>query len=419
MNDRKQKISVLLVALVCSCGWGYGQYSMKGFVLDENNSQPISFATVYIHGTTNAVQTDDRGFFVLKNVSAPFQLAISHLGYKIINQRIDQIGMDTTTFLMSEKDVPLSEAVIQAKGINNRNKYLQEFLDEFLGADEWGKHTQLRNDSDLVFKVYSDTNRINANFKYIHVNGSGSFYEQFLRWCESRKSDSVSSVISVSAEVPLTIDLPLLGYSVVVQLENFTLKKRGGKTYQTAYDACFYFKPNKARSKKELEEVRKNRVSAYYNSNMHFFRALYHDSLKANGYVTSQLVYDQVAKRNKQQFLNLSALGRKQTTGPLIFNGLKGVTFFINYFESPFHKPLNLVEIDLRNKKSYSELGLWFKYIELATLVRSSTITFLEDCCTIRADGTIPKEGPIKITGEMALKGVGAKLPSDYYPEMQ
>ncbi|MDD5186008.1 MAG: hypothetical protein PHS84_12180, partial [Paludibacter sp.] len=53
--------SLTLVMLFCLNDFVNGQNSVKGLVLNLENQNPVSDATVYINGTTRGTSTDSNG----------------------------------------------------------------------------------------------------------------------------------------------------------------------------------------------------------------------------------------------------------------------------------------------------------------------------------------------------------------------
>ena len=408
---------LLLAVFLYGNSWLYGQPVLKGLVLDKNSRQPVISATVYINGTTKCVSTDRFGCFTIEKASPPFQLVISHLSYEPLIRTIDSIGTGPLTLLMQEKVRQLSEVTVKGKDRSNRHAYIQAFKDEFLGTDDWGNHAILRNDSDLILKIETDSDQTNPNFRYINRAGNGSFDEQYAQWEKDQRHKGANTVLSVSAKAPLIVELPLLGYTVFIQLEYFKLKKNDDQKRYITYYGYYYFKPYETNSRKDQEKIERNREKAYYNSSMHFCRSLYNDSLKQNGYLTVRMAYDDSTKRVKQRFNDILLFRDKKDTTQLRFKDLKDGSFSIYYFNDANGKPLNLADIDSKNSRSLSAISRWFNYIKSASQVSTSAITFLKDSCLIRRDGTIPENGCIKFSGQIAVKGVGAILPADYKPQ--
>ncbi|MDD5185400.1 MAG: carboxypeptidase-like regulatory domain-containing protein [Paludibacter sp.] len=69
--------------LFCLNDFLNGQNSVKGLVLNLENQNPVSDATVYINGTTRGTSTDSNGLFELKDVSYPCQLMVRQVGYEM------------------------------------------------------------------------------------------------------------------------------------------------------------------------------------------------------------------------------------------------------------------------------------------------------------------------------------------------
>lgn len=171
-------------------GLAFGQGSISGIVNDCLTGNPLSFATVYVNGTTRGTVTDAEGKFSLTGIHFPADVVFSYIGYVpevrniVESQEGMQIGLRTNN--------QLPEVVISNTGLWEKN--LKYFKRMFLGDDKWGKHAEIRNGEALVFDVRD------SEFK-------------------------------ASASEPLIIDLPLLGYGLYVDLVDFTVTDGLSATY--------------------------------------------------------------------------------------------------------------------------------------------------------------------------------------------
>ena len=410
-------LKILVVLVFNLFNWNiYCQTNIRGTVYNQDHKTPVPSASVYINGTTMHTLTDSEGHFVLEHTKPPFQLVVSSLGYMPFNLTIDSPPDRTLIVNLKEKEILLMDAIIESKVKSLRNKYIEEFKNEFLGSDDWGKKAILVNDSDLVLNIFSDTVRVDSNFQYVNTPEKGSFKHQYDLWQEERSMEKIFSVLSVTAKAPIIVEVPLLGYTIHVQLYRFELRKREDLESQTSYVGTYFFIPYPINKEKGVDYFEKNREKAYYNSSMHFFRSLYSNALKQNGYVTGRFDFDDSLGKSIQRFNDLFSFCQKSNSDQLQVKGAENKSFSVYYFKDAYGKPLDLVKIDSLSPKSFTERNLWFKYISVASKVSTSRVTFLNDCCTTHADGTIPEDGNIKTGGEFALRGVGSKLPSDFLP---
>ena len=69
---------------------GIAQYAtVRGFVYNKANGEPVAFSNVYIKGTTNGSSTDLNGFFTLNKIKpGTYTLMVTNLEFDTISQEI-------------------------------------------------------------------------------------------------------------------------------------------------------------------------------------------------------------------------------------------------------------------------------------------------------------------------------------------
>lgn len=69
---------------------GFSQYAtIRGFVYNKANGEPVGFSNVYIKGTTNGTSTDLNGFFTLSKVNpGSYTLMVTNLEFDTISQEV-------------------------------------------------------------------------------------------------------------------------------------------------------------------------------------------------------------------------------------------------------------------------------------------------------------------------------------------
>lgn len=81
-----KKILLYLVGLVCFSGIAQNS-EIQGFVVDEN--APVSFANVYLEGTTLGTSSDEAGRYTLKNIpEGKYKLKVTVLGYRDFSKTV-------------------------------------------------------------------------------------------------------------------------------------------------------------------------------------------------------------------------------------------------------------------------------------------------------------------------------------------
>jgi hypothetical protein len=371
----------------------YSQNNLKGIVLDSINHQPVPFATVYINGTSKGTYTDSSGNFNIKNVITPCQVIVSQVGYKTKMTNIDNSDQNNMTILLNANTVHIKEIVVESN--NLRKKNFNDFKYWFIGSDRWGKSAILKNDSSLIFNRKYNNKKVTITTKsqrnlYLSQGSIGGLVE----WGKDSSYVIVKELISlkVTSNSPLIIDLPLLGYTLHVDLADFLLNYNEHTCTVLGY---YYFQPYIAKNEKDIKKYLNNRQTVFFNSCQHFCRSLYSKELEQNGYKLVEQTIDEKAQKRKYRFVNIDTCVKYNNSNRAQIIGLKNKNFDILYYFSLGGKPKDLTI----NKKG-------FEFFQ-------SAIYFLNDTCIIRSDGTIP-DNNIMFGGEISEKKAGAMLPDDY-----
>ncbi len=79
----------LLLTSFCLTGWSQNTASIKGFVYDKANGEPVPFGNVFIKGTTLGANTDINGFFNLNRIPpGTYTLLFTSLDFDTISETI-------------------------------------------------------------------------------------------------------------------------------------------------------------------------------------------------------------------------------------------------------------------------------------------------------------------------------------------
>lgn len=370
-----------------------GQSRLEGIVLDSITRQPVSYATVYINGTTKGTLTDHNGRFIFNHVELPVMLVVRHLSYSHQALIINSKNFQNLTIKLLTKIHNLSQVKVEDSGLRKNNKDI--FKRMFIGDDFWGRNAILSNDSVLTFSpVYS--------YHKVIVNDSvkKEIKLGFLRNIEKWSSDSSCilvkdlSVFTARANAPLIIDMPLLGYILQVDLVDFKIQYTG-KNSQCEFLGYYFFKPYKIKSKNKARKYDDNRKLAYFNSSQHFLRSFYEKRLEQNGYKLREAIRDSITGKIKYFMdVEIDSLA-KQGNGLMQISGLKNRKLYVFFYYKN-----NGIPVDLTMQKK-------------TLFYRHSGIYFLKDTCTITREGIIP-DNNIMFDGDLSTKKVGSYLPDDY-----
>ena len=119
-----KKVIVLLVSLLCCCTAFSQNVTIKGNIIASSDGLPIKDVNISIKGKTIGTSSNDKGNFILKNVSLPCVLNISHIAYlsKEVSLTKKDIAKRNTIELnisLADKTTPISEIVIRTKALIN------------------------------------------------------------------------------------------------------------------------------------------------------------------------------------------------------------------------------------------------------------------------------------------------------------
>jgi CarboxypepD_reg-like domain len=397
------RVYILLIFACYFSTLACSQNAISGYVLDKNTHKPIEIATVYVDGSTIGTMTDSKGHFTIKGISFPCHLVVSHLGYETKMTVMDSASLNDCSIFVKEKSISLAEVSIIDK--STREALINLFKSNFLGDDKWGKGAILLNDSTLTFM--RDSALINTEAK-------PNFKNRHLKWsADSLYFIDVVEIINVKAREQLIVDLPLLGYILQIDLVSFSYFKKNFNTI-CQFLGYFYFKPYNNVNEKNAAKYERKRQETFYNSSQHFCRSLFKKDLKNNGFVTSERKVDEGGEEIGEYTINLDSAIKYDNDNCIIIDGLNNIKYNIYYVGKSNGKPISLI-----NKKKLevgSDIEKWKNSNYYLFTDQISTITFLNDTCTIRSNGTIP-DNNITFGGKIAEKKVGAMVPDDYEPE--
>ncbi|HNI33668.1 MAG TPA: carboxypeptidase-like regulatory domain-containing protein, partial [Chitinophagales bacterium] len=154
----------------------HAQTFIDGIVLDSVSKSPISYANIYIKGTTIGVTTDDTGYFKLPLTQAFDSITAAYLGYEEKTIRLSMQSKQRLVFLLSSSANTLAETVIVANKESLEDYLIRKILENKEKNDK--KHLQnysyeLYNKIELEVKNMSDkfmNRKILKPFKFVFDN---------------------------------------------------------------------------------------------------------------------------------------------------------------------------------------------------------------------------------------------------------
>lgn len=69
---------------------GFSQYAtIRGFVYNKSNGEPVAFSNVYLKGTTNGASSDMNGYFSINKITpGSYTLLVTNLEFDTISEKI-------------------------------------------------------------------------------------------------------------------------------------------------------------------------------------------------------------------------------------------------------------------------------------------------------------------------------------------
>ena len=358
--------------------------TINGLVLDKKTNKPMQYVNIYIDGSTNGTTSGVDGRFTLKNVTFPSQLIFSIISHELLTKNLEKADTNLMVVKITEKSYKLSE--LKVAGLNERKNNLAQFKTNFLGTDNWGKNAVIKNDSVLIFDKYNDTLRIDSS------------------------NVRVLKVLAAKTRSPLMVELPLLGYTIFVDLVSFSVINYGYKSMSKSL-GYYFFKPYEPKNEKQKNQFRKNRMDAYYFSPQHFCKMFFENELDQNGYIIAEKYYNDSLKQYKIKAPDYYDYVTFRDDKILKVTGNKNKILYIYDYFNYQNKPIDLTKVKKYNEKTRSE----FFETHWQGSDNYSTIKFMADTCIIKYDGNIPNTN-ILFGGKISYKKTGAMLPNDYKP---
>ncbi|GAA4321143.1 carboxypeptidase-like regulatory domain-containing protein [Mucilaginibacter gynuensis] len=349
---------------------GQSRYSLTGHVTDSLN-KPIPSATVFIVGMTKMTSTTKEGIFKFDGLQAgTYQLSVSILGF----------ASHTETVLLASSSVDiqinLHPATIELAGvvINGESSKVQEanykiFQKVFLGTSDNAKKCRILNP------------------EVIHL-----------------KLDKKTGVLNATADDLIVVENESLGYKIRYLLNNFN--------YQIEQDNAS-FSGNSSFEELPGNEKRKAvwnvaRSKAYYGSLMQFFRGLYHNNAREEGFLIHKafgrapvfsIADDREYLYVDPNEIDLPAISKLR---PDSLMRLKFTKLFIAYAPKQ------------AAKERTSNVEAQTKQVPFTS--NCTLIYLLTDEAMIDQKGDVAGLHNFTIQGNMALRRVADQLPFEYKP---
>ena len=336
------------------------QVTLKGKVLDDSTSTPLSNVNVYIANTTLGANTDADGRFEIRNVPlGSYEIVASLLGYSVYSSRVvmKAAGMRSIDIRLKPASLEVGEVLISAPDPKEWRRQLAKFKDLFLGMTPFSKECTLTNGEVIDFEE----------------NAPVSF--------------------SATARVPLKIENLALGYHIDFVLKTFKVVS----DIMTLEGLPKYteLKPADGAQAKRWKE---NRMRAFRGSLRHFLACLYKKELAQNGYSIHELESLQ---------LDQMVMSRKILIEDEIIQNASAhfmTIAFPGYLEVEYA----------------GEVDAGFNLLKKSgTIGQVSWLALNTYMITITERGLINESFPTKVFGYWAWKRTADALPLDFEPEKE
>ncbi|MCL6260634.1 carboxypeptidase-like regulatory domain-containing protein [Aquiflexum sp. TKW24L] len=248
-NNPKPMLRISLIFLLTV--WlgskdAFGQYSLKGRVLDAETLEPLLFATVFISNSSIGTSTNKKGEFELTIPEGNHELVISYIGFQPFSYTIStKVLRSFYEFRILPETIELEGSEVKEKRDKTWYDNLEVFKKYFLGSSANAKSCNILNPEVLILDGETDPNSLTARAKDI-----------------------------------LEIENPNLGYQIKYVLTGFEFNKTKNEVVYAGYP---YFVEEKL-PKRRIKKVTESREKAYLGSMMHFMRSLYEGNTENSGY---------------------------------------------------------------------------------------------------------------------------------------
>jgi hypothetical protein len=241
---KKFYISLIITGLAFYCA---AQNTIQGLVIDAESNTPLPGCNVFIANTTKGTSTDVDGTFRITGLQPiPYDLVISFIGYK--TQAISVVAGEPLRYkiMLSPITRQLNEVIIRSKKVSRlkRGTWLRTFRENFIGRSDNANDCKLENPDILSL-------------------------------------DKEGNVLTATSDTSLVLRNNGLGYRIKIMLEMYKLNTVVGSIH---YEGHMVYELITPRSRHQKVVWARNRLKAYYGSQMHFIRSLYNHTANKEGF---------------------------------------------------------------------------------------------------------------------------------------
>ena len=346
-------------------------FVIKGNIVDAENGDPMSFASIFLSSTTYGTTSDSDGNYNLKVIQpGTYDLIIKFSGYKTFIRSIqlfDSSDLEINVVLAPDVRM-LQEVIVTGKKDKLWRRNLADFKKGFLGTSEFAQECKILNEEDIDFYFDKENN----------------IYETYAR-------------------EPLIIENKALGYRIKFVLEEYNVYMSENYIRFSGFPVF-----EELRDGRKKKKWLKNRELAKNGSVEHFFSALYKNNLEREGYEV-HLVKDVDGNRyldeNEIDLYELVVPGSTENSKKLVFENI----LYITYLNEALPESYKLSRNARLNKNSSN-----FEYYSDEEQV--SQIQMYDDNKSIEFEKTGYVINPLDylVFGYWGFERVGHMMPIDY-----
>jgi hypothetical protein len=355
MMKMKNVLTLLVFILLQLNIYAQGTYSISGTV-KNSKGELMESATVFLAGSEKIVATNKQGAFKFNNIDpGTYQVVITMVGYTSAKQNIIvQDKPESVDLILGERQIVLNEVIIGDK--NARAKHLKTFIKYFMGESANAKACKILNPDIIEFST-------------------------------------TKGILKATTPDFLIIENNNLGYRIKYLLKNFSYNT---PLDVTLYDGDCVFEPLTGTAEQQAKWVA-NRKATYEGSLMHYLRAVFTNTTRAEGFLTYAIF-----GKTFPITINPSEVPTEQIIKHINSNFIKfkyDYRFYTVYDKKKAAKPIKI------NENSS----------EFIPDIPSNASIFLVDS-QIDSRGSYADYKTLLIQGAWGRKRLGDQLPLEYMP---
>ncbi len=360
------KLYSTIIVLFLLSSEAISQYSIKGYVYENDMKTPIQGAQVFIDGSTIGALSLENGSFELNKIPEGIHdLVARFVGFKGQTLQLNTNQLKKSYIFTLKDDIyEMNELVVKPDQQSWKYNF-RVFQDVFLGKGPFSENTIIKN-KDAIYFDFDVDNRV---------------------------------LIAITTD-RIEIENKDLGYVLYFYLDHFIVDYKGNRN---SFSGQAFFEPLYSRRKRTQNKWTENRLKAYQGSFLHFTKSLITKSLNENGF------YVKSEKRDS----NAIYVSKEEVPQHHYFQKVDSTLFKFQF--------LNFLNITYKNEyedMSYlnHRAGVLNKNPRLLPDFQNSSMTLLSDSILIDNSAYVITPTDLLFDGYWSFEKVSDMLPIDYNP---